>query len=103
MPPTVRAVIDIGTNSVKLLVADVDGASIRPLYEGSHQTRLGEGFYETHVLRPRAIDETVKAVAEFATQAEGWGPEKIRVIATSAARDAVNKEQLVKAIEAACG
>jgi len=100
---TTKAVIDIGTNSVKLLVAEVEAGLVRPLYEGSHQTRLGEGFYQTHVLQPRAIDETVKSVAEFATQAGGWNPEQIRVIATSAARDAVNKDQLVQGIEAASG
>ena len=39
-----RAVIDVGTNSVKLLVADVEKGLVRPLHEASHQTRLGHGF-----------------------------------------------------------
>lgn len=101
MQSEVRAVIDVGTNSVKLLVADVEGAVIRPLHEASQQTRLGQGFYETRVLRPGAIDQTAKAVAEFATEAQAWTPAVLKVIATSAARDAINKEQLIGALEAA--
>lgn len=102
-PGEVRAVIDVGTNSVKLLVADVEGKTVRPLHESSHQTRLGQGFYETHVLQPGAIEETAKAVAEFVGEARNWSPAVLRVIATSAARDAENKSDLVHALEAAAG
>lgn len=103
MAGEVRAVIDVGTNSVKLLVAVVEGAIVRPLHEGSHQTRLGQGFYETHVLQPTAIDSTAKAVADFVTEAQAWEPATVKVIGTSAARDAINKEDLLAAIEGACG
>ncbi len=103
MPGQVRAVIDVGTNSVKLLVADVDGTVVRPLHEGSHQTRLGQGFYETHLLQTAAIDQTAKTVAEFVAEAQAWEPVSIKVFATSAARDAKNKEQLIGAIESASG
>ena len=91
MPGEIRAVIDVGTNSVKLLVADVDGKAVRPLHEGSHQTRLGQGFYETHQLQPGAIDLTAKAVADFVHEAQAWNPASIKIIGTSAARDAINK------------
>lgn len=104
MAGEVRAVIDVGTNSVKLLVADVEGKSVRPLQEGSHQTRLGQGFYESHVLQAGAIVETAKAVAEFVAEARAaWQPASIHVFATSAARDAVNKDRLIAAIENASG
>ena len=66
MSPTRRAVIDVGTNSVKLLVADVAGHVVRPVWEGSKQTRLGTGFYETHHLQPGPIAATAAAVATFA-------------------------------------
>lgn len=99
----VRAVIDVGTNSVKLLVAEVEGSAVRPLHESSHQTRLGQGFYETHILQPNAIRETAKSVAEFAALAAGWAPRSIQVIATSAARDAQNKDALLQAIHSASG
>jgi exopolyphosphatase/guanosine-5'-triphosphate,3'-diphosphate pyrophosphatase len=98
-----RAVIDIGTNSVKLLVADVAGADVRPLLEDSKQTRLGRGFYETHQLQPEAIAKTAEAVARFAEAARGLGAQSIRVIATSAARDAKNSRDLTEAVERASG
>jgi len=103
MPAEIRAVIDVGTNSVKLLVADVDGRTVRPLHEASHQTRLGQGFYETHRLQPGAMRETARAVAEFRDQAAAFKPVRIRVIATSAARDAQNKDELLHAITTSSG
>ena len=103
MAGEIRAVIDVGTNSVKLLVADVEGKVVRPLHEGSHQTRLGQGFYESHQLQPGAIDLTAKAIADFVQEAQAWSPATIKIIGTSAARDAVNKEDLLNAIESATG
>src|SRR6266576_126801 len=99
MSQTRRAVIDVGTNSIKLLVADVCGHDIRPVCEESKQTRLGQAFYETHRLQPGAIAATAKAVAQFAGLARKHQAANIRVIATSAARDAVNPEALTSAIE----
>src|SRR6266850_1479980 len=98
-----RAVIDVGTNSIKLLVAEVAGHDVRPLLEDSKQTRLGRGFYETHRLQPEAIAATAKAVAKFADAARELRAASIRVIATSAARDAVNPQDLASAIQQACG
>ena len=94
-----RAVIDIGTNSVKLLVAEVSGRRVRPLWEESEQTRLGRDFYDTHRLQPEAIQGTAHAVAQFAATARAHRAEATRVIATSAARDAVNQAELLAAIE----
>ncbi len=102
MKPARRAVIDVGTNSVKLLVADVGAHDVRPVVEESRQTRLGKNFYETHRLQPDAIAETAKAVAEFAREARRDNATSIRVFATSAARDAVNADDLVSAIAQAC-
>jgi len=101
MQPIRRAVIDVGTNSVKLLVADVAGHEIRPVCEQSKQTRLGHGFYETHRLQAEAIEATAKAVARFASMAREAQAGSIRVIATSAAREAVNRQELTAAIEQA--
>lgn len=98
-----RAVIDVGTNSVKLLVADVAGQQLQPIREQSKQTRLGRGFYETHRLRPEAIAATASAAAGFAATAQSCGAVSIRVIATSAAREAVNAAELTAAIEQAAG
>jgi exopolyphosphatase/guanosine-5'-triphosphate,3'-diphosphate pyrophosphatase len=98
-----RAVIDVGTNSVKLLVAGVRGSDVQPLLEKSRQTRLGRNFYETHRLQPVAISQTAEAVAEFAGLARKKKSQSIRVIATSAARDAVNAGELTSAIEKSSG
>jgi exopolyphosphatase / guanosine-5'-triphosphate,3'-diphosphate pyrophosphatase len=103
MQPVCRAVIDVGTNSTKLLVAEVAGHRVQPLFERSKQTRLGRGFYETHQLQPQAIAETAAAAARFADTARQWGAASIRVIATSAARDAMNPGELISAIEQASG
>jgi exopolyphosphatase/guanosine-5'-triphosphate,3'-diphosphate pyrophosphatase len=98
----IRAVIDIGTNSVKLLIGEVAGHAVRPLAEEASPTRLGRGFYETHRLQAGAIARTARAVAEFAARARQSGVSQPRVIATSAARDAANAEALVAAVRAAC-
>src|SRR5262252_8196740 len=98
-----RAVIDVGTNSIKLLVADVAGHEVRPVVEESKQTRLGRGFYETHRLQPEAIAQTAKAVCKFAELAREQQATSIRVIATSAARDAINPKDLTSALEEASG
>jgi len=98
-----RAVIDVGTNSIKLLVADVSGREVRPVHEESRQTRLGRGFYETHRLQPETIAHTAAAVWEFGEIAREKNSNSIRVIATSAARDAVNPVDLTAAIEHASG
>jgi exopolyphosphatase / guanosine-5'-triphosphate,3'-diphosphate pyrophosphatase len=99
MNPVRRAVIDVGTNSVKLLVADVQGQEVHPVVEQSQQTRLGKNFYDTHRLQPDAIIQTAHAVADFAKIARENNTGSVRVIATSAARDAVNPGDLVSAIE----
>src|ERR1041385_1628414 len=99
MAPVRRAVVDIGTNSVKLLVADVEGDTVVPVYEGSEQTRLGKGFYENHQLGHSAIADTASSVAQFVGIARARNAVSVRIIATSAARDAVNKHELIHAVE----
>ena len=103
MEPVRRAVIDIGTNSVKLLVAEVAGGIVTPLTERSEQTRLGKGFYEHHRLQHEAIAHTARVVAEFAGAAGELGASTLRVIATSAARDAVNAPELIAAVRSTAG
>lgn len=103
MKSTRRAVIDVGTNSVKLLVADVTGHHVAPIWEGSVQTRLGHGFYDDHRLQPGPIRQTAEAVANYAAMARKHDAAGIRVIATSAARDAVNAGDLLAAIHSAAG
>lgn len=104
MPFPTRAVIDIGTNSVKLLVGVVEERNVRPLLEKSEQTRLGQGFYETHHLQEQSIQDTADVVAAFVREAKtAFDLATVRIIATSAARDAINQRELLDSIEKACG
>lgn len=98
-----RALIDIGTNSVKLLVGEVADEQVVPACEESEQTRLGRGFYKTRRLQASAIEYTARAVSRFVERARQFETSDIRLIATSAARDAVNKDELLHAIQSVCG
>lgn len=99
-PGECRAVIDVGTNSVKLLVARVAGHRVEPIIEKGNQTRLGEGFFATRRLQPAAIDRTAAAVAAFLREAILHQPARLRIIATAAAREAENRSDLVGALQA---
>jgi exopolyphosphatase/guanosine-5'-triphosphate,3'-diphosphate pyrophosphatase len=103
MPWVTRAVIDVGTNSVKLLVAEIKGQEVNAILEESEQTRLGQGFYDTHQLRRENIENTAVAVARFVGLAKHWGAQSTLVFATSAARDASNGQELITSIERASG
>ncbi len=96
-----RAIIDVGTNSVKILLAEANGREVVPVWEKSEQTRLGRGFYNTRRLQPAAIEATADAVARFADLARNSGAVSVRVVATSAARDALNADALLGAIRSA--
>ena len=97
-----RAVIDVGSNSVKLLVADV-GWRLRPVLKLRLRTGLGQGAFRTHCLQPEAIARTVDVVQTFAAEAVGLGCTSIRVLATSAAREATNSHELAQAVQRATG
>ncbi len=86
------AVIDIGTNSTRLLVADVDGRGrIAPLHFDLRTTRLGQGI-AGRLLIARAVDRTVEAVADMLAQAREKSAGLFVVAATSAVRDAENRD-----------
>lgn len=94
------AAVDIGTNSVRLLIADQNGDELeRPM----RITRLGQGVDVTGTLSPAAIARTAAVLAEYRALARRWGVERIRATATSAARDATNGAELFDAAERALG
>lgn len=96
-----RAVIDVGTNSIKLLVADVVGQRVNPVYEDCRQTRLGEGLYESGHIQSKAITQTAIAVGAFITIALRYNVNSIKILATSAAREAKNIDELKASLEQA--
>jgi exopolyphosphatase/guanosine-5'-triphosphate,3'-diphosphate pyrophosphatase len=98
-----RAVIDVGTNTVKLLVADVRSDEIRVVAQADTSTRLGENLQRTGQLNPAAVARTVTAVATYYQQARDLGATDIRAFTTSAARDAANGAEFLAAVRDRCG
>ena len=94
------AALDIGTNSVRLLVTDAAGNELERLMR---MTRLGQGVDVTGELAPEAITRTVAVLAEYAARLRVHGATRVRAAATSAARDARNGEEFFDAAERALG
>jgi exopolyphosphatase/guanosine-5'-triphosphate,3'-diphosphate pyrophosphatase len=84
------AVIDVGTNSARLLVADVAGGRVSPVERRSTVTRLGRGVDLTGRLSAEAIEDACIAIAPYVAAIEELGADAIEVVATSAVRDASN-------------
>jgi exopolyphosphatase / guanosine-5'-triphosphate,3'-diphosphate pyrophosphatase len=93
------AAIDLGTNSTRLLVADVDNGKIAELAREMQVTRLGEGVDERRRLLPLPIARVRNVLADYRRIAESHGAERTLAIATSAVRDADNGEAFLGEIE----
>jgi exopolyphosphatase/guanosine-5'-triphosphate,3'-diphosphate pyrophosphatase len=89
------AVIDIGSNSTRLLVADVEGGRVRPVERRSTVTRLGRGVDLSGQLAAEAIEAACGAVDPYVATLQEMGAEKVDAIATSAVRDATNGSAFV--------
>jgi len=90
-------VIDVGTNSVRLLVADVEGKRVVPVRRALAMTRLGEGI-EDRILRPAAVNRTLEALARFKELATAAGVTKLVVVGTSAVREAANRREFLQTV-----
>ncbi|HEV8533054.1 MAG TPA: Ppx/GppA phosphatase family protein [Methylomirabilota bacterium] len=97
------AAVDLGTNTVRLLVGEARPSEWRPLLETQRVTRLGEGQAARGALGDAPMRRTTAVVAEFVERARALGAEEIRIVATSAVRDASNRDDLLAAVRAACG
>jgi exopolyphosphatase/guanosine-5'-triphosphate,3'-diphosphate pyrophosphatase len=102
------AAVDIGTNSVRLLVADVDGTTPRDaklvtLDRRMRITRLGQGVDATRALAREAIDRTTAVLREYRDAIAEYGVTHVRATATSAARDATNRDEFFTAAHDALG
>jgi exopolyphosphatase / guanosine-5'-triphosphate,3'-diphosphate pyrophosphatase len=84
------AVIDVGTNSARLLVADVAGGKVSPVERRSTVTRLGRGVDLSGRLSAEAMEETCEAIGGYVAAYRELGAETVEAIATSAVRDAEN-------------
>jgi len=95
-PPRLAA-IDVGTNSLRLIVAEVESpATYRILDDERAQTRLGEGLYESGRISEQAFERSLAVLGTMKAIAEGNGVDELRVIGTSALREAENGEDFVR-------
>lgn len=102
------AAIDCGTNSIRLLVADAttgaDGApALRDVHREMRIVRLGQGVDATGVLAPEALERTRAALVDYTAVLRREGAERVRMTATSATRDASNREDFFGMVRATLG
>jgi exopolyphosphatase/guanosine-5'-triphosphate,3'-diphosphate pyrophosphatase len=93
------AAVDIGTNSTRLLVADIHAGRIEDIKRETRVTRLGEGVDERHRLLPVPVARVRNVLSDFRRQLESLGAERTLAIATSAIRDADNGEAFLGEVE----
>src|ERR687895_1930871 len=93
------AAIDLGTNTTRLLVADVDDGRVEEVVRRSRITRLGEGVDSRRRLLPVAVARVRNCLADYRREAESLGAERALAVATSAVRDAENGEAFLGEIE----
>jgi exopolyphosphatase / guanosine-5'-triphosphate,3'-diphosphate pyrophosphatase len=93
------AAVDLGTNSTRLLVADVEAGRVTEVERRLQITRLGEGVDRRRLLLPTAIARVRNALVEYRGAAESLGAERVLAVATSAVRDAENGEAFLGEIE----
>lgn len=97
------AAVDCGTNSIRLLVADVAGEGKVDLHREMRVVRLGQGVDRTGELAPEAIERTRLALDDYAGTCRELGVEQIRMVATSATRDAGNRDDFAAMVHATLG
>jgi exopolyphosphatase/guanosine-5'-triphosphate,3'-diphosphate pyrophosphatase len=102
-PAMRRAAIDIGTNTVKVLIADVQQGQVVPILHKDRVTRLGEGVNEHQCLSTAAIGRTLQAINEFHSEAKASGAIHVIALTTSACRDATNRDEFFVAVRQKCG
>jgi len=100
--PTLAAV-DIGSNSVRLKIARLQAGRLRALHEDREVTRLGEGVFSSGFLTPDSMAETVKVLRRFHRTTQQIVTDSVRVVATSALRDARNSQAFLEWVRSATG
>ncbi|GAA1570141.1 Ppx/GppA phosphatase family protein [Actinomadura kijaniata] len=92
------AAIDCGTNSVRLLIADIEGTTLTDVERRMEIVRLGQDVDKTGRLAPEALDRTFTAMRGYASLIREHDAGKVRVVATSATRDAANRSDFVNGV-----
>lgn len=99
----VFASIDLGTNTVRLLVAARDSKGFKQLYSNQVITRLGEGLSNGGILIDKAMERTISAILNFKDEASKYNPSAIWVVATSAVREAKNRTAFIERLKGVTG
>ena len=102
-PMPTFAAIDIGSNSCRLAIASAQQHRLKTLFEDREVTRLGESVFETGVISPEAMANTIKALKRFQKSVQAHVVDSVRVVATSAMRDARNAEAFRAWVKSATG
>ena len=97
------AAVDIGTNSTRLLVADVDGKRVTPVVRHAKVTHLGEGVDAARRLLPDAIARVYTVLEQYREELEALGAEHTVAVGTSAVRDAANGDEFMRGVAASFG
>lgn len=97
------AAIDCGTNSIRVLIADIEGDNFREVIRTMEIVRLGQGVDLSGEFHPDAIARTLAAVDKFALEIAKRGVQKIRFCATSATRDATNRHLFIDGVRERLG
>jgi exopolyphosphatase/guanosine-5'-triphosphate,3'-diphosphate pyrophosphatase len=97
------AAVDIGSNSVRLKIARLIGGRLRAVHEDREVTRLGESTFRSGFLTPEAMAETVKVLRRFHRATQQVVTDSVRVVATSALRDARNSQAFLEWVRSATG
>ncbi len=92
------AAIDCGTNSIRLLIADISDGNFKEIIREMEVVRLGQGVDVNKAFHPDAIARTLSAVEKYARQIKDNNVEKIRFCATSASRDATNRDIFIDGV-----
>lgn len=95
--------IDIGTNSIRCLVADVNGDEFRTLFREARITRLGESLASEMELKDEAIERALHAIRDYHDSIKLLNAERVRAVATSAVRDAANQDVFLSKVSECCG
>ena len=93
------ASIDIGTNTILLLIAKVESGKIHPLFEIETVARLGEGVQKNGLLLKEAMERSLQTLAQYLKRCQEWEVQKIFAAGTSALREAKNSEDFLKLVK----
>jgi exopolyphosphatase/guanosine-5'-triphosphate,3'-diphosphate pyrophosphatase len=97
------AAVDIGSNSVRLKIAEANRDRLKTVFEDREVTRLGAGVFANGSLEPQAMAFTIQVLQRFLRAIQSYAADRVRVVATSALRDAKNSRAFVDWVRTATG